>query len=520
MSDDSKALAKKLENANEEISRSLLQQEQQKRTIFAEEEVKHAEALSQVQKLYQDAQDRFKQLTNAERMLSSQAGQLLSALQREEARASKLSATVRKIRHTRKKMLGGIANPRWEVPHHYHMTCLEHALGHSQPHVLDVGQMVPGHLRLFTFARWGVLNHKSLIVSLNRAKCARSTFSEKIKEVYRSLRLTRQDVKEQSKLLEAMRKKSHLLGQANASSQSNVQGRGRSQGHQRQGHQLRRSMEGPNSIRMRYFKSLNMSPDNAEVEKLLKRWENDPTQNWKSVIGALHKLEVQSVSKNKAREELVFVESCRQRFNGGFAALPSPLGGVKGVEDAMEDLNLSDDEADDIEEQDAEALFISMTESAEDEKVQEQKAELGGRVEKGRLTDPKKTTTSSTQKADDLAKAHEAKELVQEQVKKVKKLSDQGSNPWILRSPKRNLKRGPSSRTNMGDRSPSISLQGHDPDDSEEDDIMILPKTVDSERRDRSPSITIHHDPGDSEEDDIMILPKTVESEKKEQLAN
>lgn len=58
------------------------------------------------------------------RATCAQQGQLLNALQREEARANKVSGTVRKTRHVRKKLLARIKNPRWEVKHHYHMTCM------------------------------------------------------------------------------------------------------------------------------------------------------------------------------------------------------------------------------------------------------------------------------------------------------------------------------------------------------------------------------------------------------------
>lgn len=448
-SPEDETLAKELENKNEQISLSLLQQEQQKRSILAEEELKHREASSKVESLYQEAHERYKNLSAAEKLLSSQAGQLLNALQREEARAAKLSATVRKIRHTRKKMLGNIANPRWEVQHHYHMTCLEHSLGHTQPHVLEVGKMVPGHLRLFTFARLGVLIHKSLILSLNRAKVARTTFSEKIKDVYRSLRQTRQDLKEQSKLLDAMRKKSHLLGRG-----SGGEGAGPSLGTSRQGgaqplRRQRNQIRGPDSFRMRYFKSLNMSPDNVEVQKLLQRWEKDITQDWKHVMRALNSLEKQALSKNKAREELMFVESCLQRFNGGFTGIPQPLSLVQD----MESLDLSDDEEDLMEDLHGEELFdaIQQSEKLQNDDAKNQKkvespekgshGKVHGAPEKGRLQTGISRQKSMESDAEDEKNAKRAKELVEEQVKQQGK----GNRPWAVQ--KKSIRRGPSSRT-------------------------------------------------------------------------
>jgi hypothetical protein len=61
---------------------------------------------------------------------------------------------------------------------------MEHALGHTQPHVMDVGEMLPGHLRLFASARRTVLLQKAMSFSLTRARNARNQASDTIKEVY------------------------------------------------------------------------------------------------------------------------------------------------------------------------------------------------------------------------------------------------------------------------------------------------------------------------------------------------
>lgn len=468
MNEDEAKLAKEMESANEANMMTLLQQEQQKRARFVEEELKHAEASSRVQDLYAECLERYKQTSAAERMLSAQAGQLLSALQREEARAAKLSSTVRKIRHTRKKMLNSIANPRWEVRHHYHMTCLEHALGHTQPHVLEVGQMVPGHLRLFTFARIGVLVHKSLILSLNRAKCARNNFSEKIKDVYRSLRLTRQDLKEQGKLLETIREKSHLLGKQTMPLMQGGKGQSSLM-------TQRQTDQGPLSIKMRYFKSLNMSPDNVEVQKLLQRWENDLTQDWKKVVTALETLEKQTLSKHKAKEELTVVESFRQGFAagvgglGGLATLPGPLESLKDDLDDMQRLSLNDEQEDQLEEQQGEALYDSVKETLDEDgqpiksTVADQHAQNQiSSIEKGKLPEVHIAPQTASASDKDLAQAKRAKELLEQQQQKQKATKQDKkaeSSPWLFPGGKQKklVSRGPSSRTRQNSTSNSHS---------------------------------------------------------------
>jgi len=47
---------------------------------------------------------------------------------------------------------------------------------------MDVGEMLPGHLRLYALARCTSLVKKSLIYSMTRAKNERNNASEQIKE--------------------------------------------------------------------------------------------------------------------------------------------------------------------------------------------------------------------------------------------------------------------------------------------------------------------------------------------------
>ena len=161
--------------------------------------------------LYEQTLHKVFVLRSNERTLSAQSGQLLKALQAEEALLNALNATLRRIRHEHKKLLGRITSPRWEVRHHYHMTCMEHSLGHRQPHVMDVAEMLPGHLRLYAIARCHALVKRQMTGGVMRAKGERNSAAEQIKEGYRQLRETRGEIKELGRLLEAMNSKTHLL---------------------------------------------------------------------------------------------------------------------------------------------------------------------------------------------------------------------------------------------------------------------------------------------------------------------
>ena len=48
----------------------------------------------------------------------------MKRLQSEEASTAQLSAIIKRYKSEHKKLLAKIANPRWEIAHHYHMTCV------------------------------------------------------------------------------------------------------------------------------------------------------------------------------------------------------------------------------------------------------------------------------------------------------------------------------------------------------------------------------------------------------------
>ena len=310
----------------------------------------------QLLSLYETTLNKLFLLRSTERLLSSQSGQLLKALQAEEGQLTTLNSTLKRIRHQHKKLLGRITAPRWEVRHHYHMTCIEHSLGHRQPHVMDVAEMLPGHLRLYAIARCHALVKRGITGGVMRAKGERNSAADQIKEGYRQLRETRSEMKELGRLLEAMNAKTHLLSSeeekqrlesilrkhkrqlasisSNASAKQAMKGGGSgmrsSGGRGSLGEGLAGAAFGPfgglgvsmlrgettlasptnaSSIRMRYLKSLNMAPrpydargdgSEAGVREEKKRVVESYNAEWKQMTHLFQRLEEQ----RRRKEEL------------------------------------------------------------------------------------------------------------------------------------------------------------------------------------------------------------------------
>lgn len=275
----------------------------------------------QLLSIYEQTLHKLLLLRSTERTLSSQSGQLLKALQSEESMVNMLNTTLKRIRHEHKKLLGRISAPRWEVKSHYHMTSIEHSLGHHQPHVMDVAEMLPGHLRLYALARHHALIKRSFTSSTARAKTERNAAAEQIKEGYRQLKETRAEIKELTKLLEFMNGKTHLLNSpedrlklesmirkhrkqlaslsTTASAQQAVKGIGAPRS------MLSNSLASPtnaSAIRMRYLKSLNLAPkpyearsdaNEAAAREEKRRVSESYNSEWRNMLHLFHQLEQQ-----------------------------------------------------------------------------------------------------------------------------------------------------------------------------------------------------------------------------------
>lgn len=138
---------------SDRVMERLADQEKAKRSTLAVITESREVALAKLMDLQDRVFHQHSHLKRKERLVLAQAGQLLKALKDEEGRVNVLSTIVHRLHKQRKQQLTRITEPSWAVPHHYHMTAVEHAMGHTQPHVLDVGSMIRGHLRLFAMGK-------------------------------------------------------------------------------------------------------------------------------------------------------------------------------------------------------------------------------------------------------------------------------------------------------------------------------------------------------------------------------
>jgi hypothetical protein len=131
-------------------------------------------------------------------------------------------------------------------------------ISHRQPHVLDVAELLPGHLRIYSLARCSSMYKRATLYHNTKTKNERNTISEQIKDSYRLLRESRSELKEITSLLEVMKQKAAtlqvILPSLNAPIKDDTNTK------------QRRSLPQPaQNIRMRYLTSLNFIPKLVET---------------------------------------------------------------------------------------------------------------------------------------------------------------------------------------------------------------------------------------------------------------
>lgn len=233
------------------------------------------QVLSQFYDLAESTIDRLRQLQQQERQYSAQAGQTLRALQGEESVINALSHALKDTKNQRRELLGKMSAPRWEVRHHYHMTVFEHSLGHKQPHVMDVAEMLPGHLRIFAISKTGALTKRAFSYTLNKAKSERQMAAENIKQLYAQLQATRNDIKQLQEVVTSIRVRVRQLALDGES--ESIRGKleallngktpmgtamrtGAGMSWQNASASMNHSAAGMQQFRSKYFASLNLAP--------------------------------------------------------------------------------------------------------------------------------------------------------------------------------------------------------------------------------------------------------------------
>lgn len=85
------------------------------------------------------------------RTLESQIGTINKEMKRGEDQLARFHTVIGEIDTQRKDIVSRLRQPGWAVPHHYHLTALDHFEGKTQPALMDIGSMmcVPFHVFIF-----------------------------------------------------------------------------------------------------------------------------------------------------------------------------------------------------------------------------------------------------------------------------------------------------------------------------------------------------------------------------------
>jgi len=161
---------------------------------LAETKEKRDGVLEELKQMIEKYTQLHTQLRRQERTLSIQANQHMKGIRAMETQLKAIHDYLTRCKDMHAKMLSSITQPSWAISHHYHMTSIEHTMGHTQPHILEVGDMIRGHLHIYAMSNCTTQYRKQAELHLRKANADRVKAAEKVKQVYAKLRKVRTSI--------------------------------------------------------------------------------------------------------------------------------------------------------------------------------------------------------------------------------------------------------------------------------------------------------------------------------------
>lgn len=196
-----------LETLNEQVMAALRSFEQERRAALENITGTFDGVMNKVEVLFARASRRSNQMKRQASTLAVMAEELSRNGREKEKLANDLLHTLKDFEDTRTKILRSIQNPQWEIPHHFHMTALEHFRGNTQPHLIEIAVALPGQLRVCAMAKQTRQANARIFSKFQEAKEERDGMAQRLEEVEKQRKTVNQRLAETQHIVNIMAKK-------------------------------------------------------------------------------------------------------------------------------------------------------------------------------------------------------------------------------------------------------------------------------------------------------------------------
>merc|ERR1719229_823874 len=131
---------------------------------------RHEKTLFAMAALYKSATDCVGALRKEHRHLSTLGSQLTREGAARNAESEAILNALNEIEEERKSLLNKIESPSWEIRHHFHILSYEHFRGNTQPHLLEIAQVLPSRLQIAAISHQTTIKNDILLKKFNIAQ--------------------------------------------------------------------------------------------------------------------------------------------------------------------------------------------------------------------------------------------------------------------------------------------------------------------------------------------------------------
>ena len=194
-----------LDAVESEVMRKLESYEQERRGKLGSVTDCMCTIMAKLEALYHSASIRAKKLRRSSTLISVMVDELSLKGREKEANAKKLLGKLKQFEDTRTTLLRRLKNPSWEVPHHFHMTALEHFRGHRQPHLFDIAEALPDQMRVCAIARHSRVKNTNVFKKFQGVREERDNLFARLREAEKHRDDEYKQLRETQRLLDTMK---------------------------------------------------------------------------------------------------------------------------------------------------------------------------------------------------------------------------------------------------------------------------------------------------------------------------
>lgn len=156
---------------------------------------RHEVVINKICDLYFNSHSNINQLRKELTQLSIYGDQFSRIGRKSKEYSENILNKLNDIEDNRSKLLSSTDSPQWEIKHHFHILSFEHFRGNTQPHLMEIAEVLPKRLEIAAIAHNSVRHNDLLLNKFYKAKNETELLGKKLSQIDKRRGLTQAHLK-------------------------------------------------------------------------------------------------------------------------------------------------------------------------------------------------------------------------------------------------------------------------------------------------------------------------------------